>query len=222
MIGFLFDGIKQTLRLPPEKATLYIQEAHAMLRQKNIPQKTLQKTVGKLSHAALILPAAQGFFTPLNYIMKSPSKTITLGAEEKEAVLDLITLICCLSKQSKHFNKIIPNPPSYVAYHDAAAEGAGGVWFLLVNTMQPMLWQVEFPQDIADNVISDKNPNRAITNSDLELAAEVLAVGIILAKAPTIKHHTLGICVITTPPSAGSIKWHQNSSSPQPDLSSAA
>jgi hypothetical protein len=57
--------------------------------------------------------------------------------------------------------------------------------------MQPVLWRVEFPQDIADDVISDKNPNRSFTNSDLELAAEVLAVGIIIAKAPTIKHHTI-------------------------------
>jgi len=83
-----------------------------MLRRKTIPLKTLQTTVGKLRHAALILPAARGFFTPLNFIMKSPSKTITLSADAKEAVLDLITLIRRLSKQATHVNEIIPDLPS--------------------------------------------------------------------------------------------------------------
>ena len=199
MIGFLFDGIKRTLRLPQEKATVYIKEAHAMLRRKAIKLKTFQTIVGKLRHAALILPAARGFFTPLNNIMKSPSKTITLGADAKEAVLDLITLIHRLSKRATHVNEIIPDPPSYVAYHDAAAEGAGGVWFSLINSMQPVLWRVQFPQDIAEDVISDKNPNGSITNSDLELAAEVLAVGIIIDEAPVIKHQTLGTLCDNSP-----------------------
>ena len=34
LIGFIFDGIKQTVRLPEEKARLFIKEAHAMLRRK--------------------------------------------------------------------------------------------------------------------------------------------------------------------------------------------
>jgi hypothetical protein len=79
-----------------------------------------------------------------------------------------------------------------VAYHNASAEGAGGVWFSLETDMQPLLWQITFPCDITNSVISDDNPNGCITNSNLELAAEVLAVGVILTEAQAVKQKTLG------------------------------
>ncbi len=37
MIGFSFDGIKQTVHLPPAKATAYIRETHRILRRKLVP-----------------------------------------------------------------------------------------------------------------------------------------------------------------------------------------
>jgi hypothetical protein len=58
MIGFEFNGITRTVRLQEDKSRSYTKEAHAMLRRKRIPIKTFQATVGKLRHAALILPAA--------------------------------------------------------------------------------------------------------------------------------------------------------------------
>ena len=139
LIGFIFDGIKRTIRLPKEKAMRYIKEAHAMLRRKRIPMKTFQTVVGKLRHAALILPATQGFFTPLNNVLKSKEKSISLNDDGREAVQDTCTLIHRLSKRPTHVNKLVPDQPSYAAYHDAAAEGAGGVWFSLTNNMQPLL-----------------------------------------------------------------------------------
>ncbi len=175
-----------------KKARSYIMEAHSGLQQKSIPLKTFQTTVGRLRNAALILPVARGFFSPLNSIMKATTKVICLGADAWAAILDVCTLIHSLSKRPTHVNEIIPDPPSYVAYHDACADGAGGVWFSLIDNMQPVLWQVELPRNIAYDVISKGNPGGSITHSDLELAAEMMAVGIILTKAPEVKHHTLG------------------------------
>ena len=199
MIGFEFNGITRTVRLQEDKSRSYTKEAHAMLRRKRIPIKTFQATVGKLRHAALILPAACGFFTPLNNILKAPEKSITLGEDAQAAVRDICTLIHQLHKRPTHVNELLPNPPSYVAYHDAAAEGAGGVWFSLVSNMQPLVWRVAFPQDIADEVRSDNNPTGSITNSDLELAAEVLAAAVMLAQAPVTKHVTLGTLCDNSP-----------------------
>ncbi len=58
MIGFIFDGIKWTVRLPPAKAAAYIKEMHRILRRKSVPLKDHQTLVGKLRHASIILPAA--------------------------------------------------------------------------------------------------------------------------------------------------------------------
>jgi len=58
VIGFKFCGIKRTVCLPAAKAKRFIKETHTMLRRKRVPQKLLQTVVGKLRHAAVILPAA--------------------------------------------------------------------------------------------------------------------------------------------------------------------
>jgi hypothetical protein len=149
----------------------------------------------------VILPAAKGFFTPLNSAMKGNPKRVGLGASSKvrAALEDLISLMKMLSSRPTHVNKLVADMPHYVGYHDAAAEGAGGVWFSLMDHMTPSVWREEFPTNIATNVISDVNPLGGITNSDLELAAEVLAIVVILSSAPTPKHAPLGTLCDNTP-----------------------
>jgi hypothetical protein len=95
MIGFIFDGIKQTIQLPPVKAKAFICETHRILHQKSVPLKDLQTMVGKLRHASIILPAASGFFTPINAGMKIETKVIRLGkaSEIRAALEDLCTLL---------------------------------------------------------------------------------------------------------------------------------
>jgi hypothetical protein len=47
MIGFEFNGIKRTLRLPRDKARQCIKETHNMIRRKSVPMKVFQTVVGK-------------------------------------------------------------------------------------------------------------------------------------------------------------------------------
>ncbi len=79
MIGFRFDGIKRTVRLPAEKGKAYVKEVHKVLRRTIVPIKTLQVLVGNLRHASVILPAAKGFFTPLNFVLRGNPTTIGIG-----------------------------------------------------------------------------------------------------------------------------------------------
>jgi hypothetical protein len=65
--------------------------------------------------------------------------------------------------------------------------------------MTPLVWREGFPKDIALDVVSEDNPEGGITNSDLKLAAEVLAIGVILDQAPGIKHASLGTLCDNTP-----------------------
>ena len=80
MIGFRFDGIKRIVRLPTEKAKAYVKDVHTVLRRTIVPLKTLQVLVVKLRHASVILPAAKGFFTTINFAMRGNPATIGLGA----------------------------------------------------------------------------------------------------------------------------------------------
>jgi hypothetical protein len=89
--------------------------------------------------------------------------------------------------------------PCYVGYQDAAAEGAGRVWFSLIHDMPLIEWRILFPPDIATEIVLPQRPHGQITNLDLELAAEVLAVSILLAKAPIVKHKPVGTLCDNTP-----------------------
>ncbi len=144
MIGFRFDGLKQTVHLLPEKALAYVKETHRILRRKRVPIKILQGVVGKLQHASIILPAARSFFTPINAAMKGSPKHITLGAnsEIRAALEDLCTLLHILASRPTHVRELVPDMPQYVGYHDAAADGAGGVWFSLVSNMSPVVVRI--------------------------------------------------------------------------------
>ncbi len=188
MIGFTFDGIKQTIQLPPVKAKAYICETHHILCWKSAPLKDLQTLVGKLQHASIILLAARGFFTPINAANKIGTKDTGLGkaSEIKAALEDLCSLLRLLRLRPTHVRKLVVDMPWYAGYHDAAAEGAGGVWFLLAHEMEPVMWRLLFPCNVSEEVVLFDNPRGRLTNLDLKLAAEVLGVGVILAEAPII------------------------------------
>jgi hypothetical protein len=81
IIGIDFNGVKRTVRLPADKAQRYIKEAHSMLHRKKIPMKTFRTVVGQSRRATIILPAAKGFFTPLNRLLKMETKSMVLGQE---------------------------------------------------------------------------------------------------------------------------------------------
>jgi hypothetical protein len=85
--------------------------------------------VGKLRHALIILQAAKGFFTPINAAMWGNPKIIGLGenSEVGAALEDIVSLLCILGLWPTHVRELVPDMPHYVGYHDAAAEGVGGV-----------------------------------------------------------------------------------------------
>jgi hypothetical protein len=149
----------------------------------------------------MILPAAKGFFTPLNNAMKGNPMLIRLGkhSEVRWALEDLVSLLRLLGSRLMHVWELVPDMLHYVGYYDVAAEGAGGVWFLLINNMLPLVWREAFPNDISSEVISEDNPRGHLMNSDLELVAEVMAVGVALTGAPKMKHAPLGTLCDNTP-----------------------
>jgi hypothetical protein len=221
MIGFLFNSMKRTVRLPTKKMLAYISETHTVLHRKRIPLKSLQAIIGGLRHASVIFPAAKGFFTPINTALRGNPKIVGLGAtlELRPALEDLISLLRLISSHPTHVFELVPDMPCYVSYHHAMAEGARGVWFSLADHMSPLLWHKVFPSDIAANVISDTNPAGGITSSNLELAAEVMAIGVILITAPHIKHAPLGTLCDNTLTVSWVKKWHQG---PDPHSQMAA
>ena len=64
--------------------------------------------------------------------------------------------------------------PDYVGYSDSCGLGTGGVWTPGLSTIDFIVWQYEWPQDIKNRLITDQNPSGDITINDLELAGVVM------------------------------------------------
>lgn len=65
--------------------------------------------------------------------------------------------------------------PDYIVIVDALSFGIGGVVVGKHKACKPMVFCLEWPDDVRQNVISFTNPTRAITNSDLETVGHLLS-----------------------------------------------
>ena len=117
----------------------------------------------------------------------------------RKSLLDLISLMCLLSSIPTHVRELVPDMPKYSGYHDAVAEGAGGIWFSLCDDIPPLVWHEGFPSDIAAEVVSKDTLHGRLMDFDLELAVEVLVVGVALAQISNPKHIPLGTLCDSTP-----------------------
>ena len=65
-LGWIIVGVERTMELPPKKIQVIIQAITQSLRRKHIIHKDLQRLNGKIRHAALGMPWANGLLSPIN------------------------------------------------------------------------------------------------------------------------------------------------------------
>jgi hypothetical protein len=176
ILGYVLDGVARTIQLGDKKAGDMVQEVRAILRKTRVPLAKFRSIVGRLQHAARILPAARSVFTPLNNAMRGLPNWISLGRHKdvREALLDAAALVKDLARRPTHVSELTQKDLDYMGCCDASAYGAGGVWFGVEKRLHPVVWRVEWPTDIQEQVVSEANPNGRLTNSDLEMAGVLL------------------------------------------------
>jgi hypothetical protein len=216
ILGYELDGIHRTVRLPPAKSDALLHELRKVLKKTRVPLKRFRSLAGRLQHAARILPAARAFFTPLNEALQGTPAFVGLSrhGEIRKALLDAGVLIQELSRRPTHVSELVDGDPDYIGFCDASAFGAGGVWFSGSKSLRPSVWRVEFPSDITRQVVSDSNPNGALTNSDLELAGVLLHYAALEQLVPDLSHVQVAIGCDNTPAVAWTQRMATRASSP--------
>ena len=88
---------------------------------------------------------------------------------------DWIILLRLLASRPTHVRELIQQKiASYKGWVDASYWGVAGVWFPANKDLEPFVWFVQWPEEIQNRLISDDNPNRSISISNLELAGILL------------------------------------------------
>jgi len=200
ILGFLVDGLARTVQLTQGKTDDICNEIRKILKKKRVAIKRFRSLIGKLRHAATCLPSIRGLFSPLNKALHGDPTFVGLGkdSESRAALLDMRVLILNLADRPTHVHELVPGDDHFVGYCDACATGAGGVWFSGSLHIPPLVWRVQFPSHIAEQVVSFKNPTGRLTNSDLELAGLVLHY-CALETATNLMHKRVGIYSDNTP-----------------------
>jgi hypothetical protein len=91
-----------------------------------------------------------------------------------EAIKDIRTILRASIKSPTQCRDLVTGWPDYVGIVDASSHGVGGIVIRELSGILPTVFHLEWPKDIAANLVSSDNPQGSITNSDLEMAGLLL------------------------------------------------
>ena len=122
------------------------------------------------------MPAGKYLFSPINRLIRmQPMNIFYDRAQEAErAMRDWWQLIHEYAKEPTNAKELVPGKLDYTGTLSASDKGAGGVWLPGERQLKPIVWRLEWPQDIRDYLVTERNPDGDITNSDLEMLDALL------------------------------------------------
>jgi hypothetical protein len=174
ILGWEFDGEGFTIQLPPSKCLAIIRDINKILELKRASLNKYQKIAGKLQHASFGIPNGRSLFSPIQIAMAHSPPFINITQQLKDIFSDWKYIISFLKRNPTSVLQLVTNYPDYLGYSDACKLGAGGTWSSGLKNLSPILWQVQWPKDIQQSIITDTNKNGHITINDLELAGMAL------------------------------------------------
>ena len=101
-------------------------------------------------------------------------------------------MVQCMESNPKYVSQLLMTPPSYISYTDACKLGTGGLWCSGTLRLKPILWQVEWPQDIQGSLVTVTNPHGYITINDIELSGMLLGFIVLESQGVDIQYKHLG------------------------------
>ena len=184
ILGWIIDTVTMTISLPPHRVTRLAEILSSLPRsQKRTSVKKWHKVLGELRSMSLALPGARNLFSSMQDALKTTKKhRICLKKEVHQALDDFRWMHADITKRPTRIAEVIPLLPSGLGYHDASGSGAGGVWYTTPDLVprqgtlpsQPILWRLQWPDDLVRSLITQHNPDGTVTNSEFELAGGLL------------------------------------------------
>lgn len=139
----------------------------------------------------LAIPGGRGFFSALytGLSQNASDNRIRITTPIRDSLLDLQFLARDLAHRPTRLGEIVDTTPVAYSTADACGVGMGGVWLTTDNSLPPLVWRAPFAASIIPLLVTSTNRGGSITNSDLELAAQIATQDVLL------QHRT---CVETT------------------------
>jgi hypothetical protein len=181
ILGWIIDTVAQTIELPLHRAQRLIEILTHLATRKRISLSSWQQQIGELRSMVLALPGGRGLFSTLYTGLTHPNHRVRITKPLRDAILDLHQLASDLGSRPTRLGEIVDSPPIAYGAADASGSGMGGVWLSPNQNLPPFLWRLAFPTEVQASLVSTDHPHGTITNSDLELTAQVASLDLMVS-----------------------------------------
>lgn len=209
ILGWLIDTTAQTIELPPRRLQRLQDILDTLPRTcTRLAVSRWHQIMGELRSMTLAIPGLRGFFSLLQEAFRHETRRrIRLTQNIHDMLHDIRWLAQDLGQRPTRFREVVPTKLAAIGACDAAATGMGGVFFLphADGSLSPYLWRQPFPPHITQKVVSWKNPQGTLTNSDLELAGTIAHHGVLTSTAD-VRERTVATLTDNTPAMAWQTK----------------
>ena len=182
LLGWVVDTVTETVELPPHRQHRLHTILQDLTHRRRISLLAWQKALGEVRSMILAIPGGRGLFSTLytGLTATDAANRVRIRQPMRDALLDLQWLATDLASRPTRLGEIVDTTPVATGTADASGLGMGGIWLSPDPTFPPTLWRHPFPPDIQQALVSYENPTGTITNSDLELTAQIAAQDILV------------------------------------------
>jgi hypothetical protein len=192
VLGWNLDTAAGTLNLPDHKAATFLELIQHFLPLHRTSRKKWYSLLGHLRHVSMAIKGAQYLFSILQSVLvdQPASARVRISPLVRHALQDWLQLATSLHQTPIPISSLVPQAPQHVGASDASLQGLGGWWIPTTFSSQhpPMVFRHPFQTSIQTRLVSHTNLTGDINNSDLELAALIMAAAILTTETPTAPH----------------------------------
>jgi hypothetical protein len=180
LLSFDFDCKQKTMWLEEEKRAKLLTTLKGWIysrdHKRGVLFKEFESVIAKLRHAFLALQRSKGLLSPCNRLLRKKSDVVYLHRNPPLflAIKDMRTLLCESTTRLTRCKELVAGWPDYVGVCDASSFGVRGVIIGKKSECCPTVFRLQWPPDITESIISDKNRGGNLTNLDLEMAGLLL------------------------------------------------
>ena len=176
ILGWMFNGTNYTLYLPEQKISKIKSIIKTTCKKKVVTLNDFQKLAGKLVHASMGIPKGAALLSPIYKALQRTVEFVTITDKIRQCLVDWRFILQLIHSRPTSVLELTPQLPWFIGYSDACNTGVGGVWTDGARgLLNPIVWRLQWPEDITNSIVSDQNPDGSITINDLELAGVLLA-----------------------------------------------
>ena len=206
-LGWNWGATSKTLQMKEKRVRKALDLLDEIQGCKRVSEKRWQQVVGVLRSLQPGMAGSEGHFSLLQEaLVKKVDCRVRLTPEVHEQLEIFRDFLHGHAKRPTTLEELVPGVDLHIGACDAAKNGRGGVWF--TDEGDAIVWREPYNEKVRKEVISEKNLNGKLTNSDLELEGTFLH-HFVLGKTAKVEGETTYTGCDNTP----AVAWRTKGSS---------